>query len=136
MAEPKTKPTGVDARAYLDSVEPERRRLEGFAMLELMERVTGEPGVMWGPTMIGFGSVPYTTSSGTNQMFVIGFSPRKASFTIYGIYSKYGPPEPLLELLGPHATGASCVYVKKVDDLDPDVMEKLIRKYWQNPLVA
>lgn len=136
MAEPKTKPTAVDARAYLETVEPERRRREGFAMLELMEKVTGEPAVMWGPTMIGFGSVPYTNSSGTNNWFVVGFSPRKPTFTIYGIFSKYAPPDPLLDQLGPHTTGASCVYVKKLDDLDPAVLETLIRKYWQTPLAG
>ena len=134
MAEIKTKPTPVDARAYLDSVEPERRRLEGFAVLELMERVTGQPGVMWGPTMIGFGSVPYTTSSGTSQMFVIGFSPRKATFTLYGLYSAYAPHDPLLDELGPHTVGKGCLYLKKLDDVDLGVLEQLIRKYWTTPL--
>lgn len=134
MAEPKTKPTAMDARAYLDSVEPERRRLEGFAMLELMERVTGEQGVMWGPTMIGFGSVPYTTSSGTSQMFVIGFSPRKASLTLYGLYSAYAPPQPLLDELGPYTTGKGCLYLKKLDDVDLGVLEKLAKQSWENPV--
>lgn len=134
MAEIKTKPTAVDARAYLDSVEPERRRVEGFAMLELMERVTGEPGVMWGPTMIGFGSRPYTNTTGTNNWFIVGFSPRKATFTLYGLYNDYGPPEPLLDELGPHTTGKGCLYLKRLDDVDLGALEKLVRQSWENPL--
>lgn len=134
MAEPKTKPSAVDVRAFLDSVEPERRRLEGFAMLELMERVTGEPGVMWGPTMVGFGSVPYTNSSGTTNWFVIGFSPRKATFTLYGLYNAYTPHDPLLDELGPHTTGKGCLYLKKLEDVDQQVLEKLVRQSWENPL--
>ena len=130
----KTAPTPMDARAYLDSVEPERRRLEGFAMLELMEQLTGEPGVMWGPTIIGFGSRPYTNSTGTHDWFVMGFSPRKASVTLYGLYNDYGPPEPLLEHLGPHTTGKGCLYLKRLDAIDPAVLEKLIRQTWQSPL--
>jgi len=131
MAEPKTRPTDADVTAFLDAVPDERRRAEGHTVRSLMERITGEPAVMWGPTMVGFGSIPYTNTSGTNDWFVVGFSPRKAALTIYGIQSGYAPPEPLLEKLGPHTTGVSCVYVKRLENLDLNVLEQLVRKAWE-----
>ena len=131
MAEIKTKPTEHDVTAFLDSVESDRRREEGHRVRELMERVTGAPATMWGPTMVGFGSIPYTNTTGTNEMFVVGFSPRKSALTIYGIHDTHGPAEPLLDKLGPHTLGASCVYVKKLDAIDLDVLEQLVSQSWE-----
>lgn len=99
-------------------------------MRALMERITGEKAVMWGPTMVGFGSTPYTNSSGTNEWFVLGFSPRPPALTLYGVYDGYGPVEPLFADLGPHETGKSCLYLKRLDAVDPDVLERLIRGGW------
>lgn len=132
MGEIKTKPTDEDVTAFLDAVPSERRREEGHRMRELMERITGEPAVMWGPTMVGFGSMPYTNTSGTNDWFVLGFSPRKDALTIYGIHNGYGPPEPLLEKLGPHTVGKSCVYVKRLENVDLVVLERLVREAWEH----
>ena len=99
-----------------------------------MEKVTGEPAVMWGPTMVGFGSDPYTNTLGTNNWFRVGFSPRKAALTIYGLYNAYEPVNsPLLDQLGPHTLGKSCVYVKNLEALDLDVLERLTREAWQTP---
>jgi len=131
MAEIKTKPTGADVTAFLDGIDSDRRREEGHAVRELMERVTGQPATMWGPTMVGFGSVPYTTTAGTYETFVVGFSPRKAALTIYGIHDGDGPPEPLLERLGPHTLGKSCVYVKRLENVDIQVLERLVREGWE-----
>ena len=130
MATIKTRPTGGDVTVFLDSVPDERRRAEGHALRALFERVTGEPAVMWGPSMVGFGSRPYTNTVGTNEWFVVGFSPRKAAMTIYGIHDGYVAPDPLLEALGPHTTGKSCVYVKRLDRVDQNVLERLVRKAW------
>ena len=105
MAEPKTKPTDVDVTAFLDAVPGDRRRAEGHLVRELMERVTGQPATMWGPTMVGFGSMVYTGKSTSGDWFVVGFSPRKEALTLYGVYNDYGPADPLFELLGPHTTG-------------------------------
>ena len=127
----KTHATDADVTAFLNAVESERRRAEGHAMRALMERVSGEPAVMWGPTMVGFGSVPYTNTLGTNDWFIMGFSPRKAALTIYGIHNGYEQPDPLLDELGPHTTGKSCVYVKRLDALDATVLEQLVVKAWQ-----
>ncbi|MEQ1735746.1 MAG: DUF1801 domain-containing protein [Rhodoglobus sp.] len=131
MAEIKTKPTDVDVTAFLDAVEPERRREEGFALRDMMERITGQPATMWGPTMVGFGAEPYTNTLGTNDWFIVGFSPRKASLSLYGLHDGYGPPDPLLEKLGPHTPGVSCLYVKRLDAVDLDVLEKLVRNAWK-----
>src|SRR5829696_2778964 len=122
MATIKTHPTGEDVTAFLDSVPAERRRAEGRALRSLFERVTGEPAAMWGPSMVGFGSVPYTNTLGTNEWFVVGFSPRKAALTIYGIHDGYTAPDSLLAELGPHTTGKSCVYVKRLDQIDQNVL--------------
>ena len=130
MAAPKTRPTDQDVTAFLDAVENPSRRAEGHALRALMERVTGQPAVMWGPTMVGFGSTPYTNTLGTNDWFDVGFSPRKQALTIYGIHNAYGPVNPLLAELGPHTTGKGCVYVKHLDDIDLAVLERLIRDAW------
>ena len=106
--------------------------MEGHTLRSQFERVTGEPAAMWGPSMVGFGSQPYTNSLGTNEWFIVGFSPRKAALTIYGIHNGYAPPDPLLEALGPHTTGKSCVYVKRLDQLDQNVLEQLVLKAWEN----
>ena len=128
---PKTRPTEADVTAFLDAVPDARRREEGFAVRELMQRVTGEAGTMWGPTMVGFGSMPYTNTTGTNDWFIIGFSPRKAALTIYGVYDDYAPADPLFDSLGPHTVGKSCLYVKRLDALDPAVLERLVRQAWE-----
>lgn len=130
MAEIKTRTTDEDVTAFLDRVENDRRRAEGFALRDLMERITGEPATMWGPTMVGFGSKPYTNTTGTNDMFILGFSPRKGALTIYGVYNDYGPVDPLFEKLGPHTTGKGCLYLKRLDDVDTSVLETLVRQAW------
>ena len=114
MANIKTRPTDEDVSKFLDSVPDQRRRAEGHELRSLFERVTGEPAVMWGPSMVGFGSRPSTNTLGTNEWFVVGFSPRKAALTIYGIHDGDADPDPLLANLGRHTTGKSCVYVKRV----------------------
>ena len=131
MRQIKTRPTLGDATAFLDSVESDRRRAEGHAVRALMERITGAPATMWGPSLVGFGSKPYTSTTGTNDWFIVGFSPGKAALTIYGIYDGYGPPDPLFEQLGPHTTGKGCVYIKRLVAIDVGVLERLVRQSWQ-----
>lgn len=128
-----TQPTDEDVTAFLDAVPDERRRAEGHAIRNLMESVTGEPAVMWGASMVGFGSRPYTNTTGTNEWFVVGFSPRKAALTIYGIHDGYGPADPLLTDLGQHTTGVGCVYIKRLDLIDLAVLERLVRNAWGSP---
>ena len=131
MAEIKTRPTGADVTAFLQSVSDERRRAESIAMRELMERVTGAPAEMWGPSIVGFGRQEYTITSGTSDMLVMGFAPRKAALTLYGVYNDDAPAEPLFEQLGPHSTGKGCLYLKRLDAVDSAVLERLIRSAWE-----
>jgi hypothetical protein len=129
---PATAPTDADPRAYLDTVPNERRRRDSLAMLALMQDVTGEPGVMWGPSMVGFGSYGYTYATGrTGDWFVVGFAPRGAALTIYGIHhdSAYGTPADLTKL-GPHTTGKGCVYIKDLSLVDQAELTRLVREAW------
>jgi len=87
---------------------------------------------MWGPSIVGFGSHQYTNTTGTNDWFVVGFSPRKNAITFYGIYDAYGPADPLLDELGPHTTGKGCLYIKRLSDVDEDVLERMVRHAWSH----
>ena len=128
-----TVPTDADVTAFLDEVPDERRRAEGHAMRALMEKVSGEPAVMWGTSIVGFGSRPYTNASGTSDWMVLGFSPRKSALTLYGVTGDADADDPLLDDLGPHTTGVSCLYLKRLDAVDADVLERLVRRGWENP---
>jgi Domain of unknown function (DU1801) len=131
MATIKTRPTGEDVTAFLDAVPDERRRAEGHALRSLLERVTGAEAEMWGPSMVGFGHRPYTNTTGTNEWFVVGFSPRKGALTLYGIHDGYAEHDPLLDELGPHTTGKGCLYIKRLDQVDHAVLEQMARQAWQ-----
>jgi hypothetical protein len=94
-----------------------------------MHRLSGEPPVMWGPSMIGFGFRHYRYASGhEGDTFVVGFSPRKAALVIYGVYSEYDDSASVLASLGAVTAGKGCVYVKRLDAVDLDVLEGLIAR--------
>ena len=131
MAEIQTRPTGADVTAFLEAVPDERRRAESLAVRDLMERITGAPAEMWGPSIVGFGRQEYTNTSGTSDMLLIGFAPRKGALTLYGVYDDRGPAEPLFDELGPHTTGKGCLYLKRLDAVDIGVLERLIRRAWE-----
>lgn len=132
MGKIQTRPTDEDVTTFLESVPDERRRADAFAMRALLERVTGDRATMWGPSIVGFGTVSYTNTTGTNEWFVVGFSPRKQALTIYGIHDGYAAPDPLLDDLGPHSTGKGCLYVKRLDQVDQQVLEQLVRNAWRS----
>ncbi len=126
-----TQPTDDDVSAFLDAVSDERRRADAQVMRSMMERITGEPAVMWGPSIVGFGSRPYTTTAGTSDWMILGFSPRKVALTLYGVHSEYDEPDALLAELGPHKTGKGCLYLKSLATVDARVLETLIRNAWE-----
>ena len=128
MAAPKTRPTDADVTEFLDEVQHARRRDEGHRLREIMQRVTGEAGVMWGPSIVGFGSVPLTNTTGTYDWPVVAFSPRKGALTLYGLNGEES--EPLLEALGPHTLSVGCLYIKRLDAVDESVIEQLVAKAW------
>jgi hypothetical protein len=123
----KTQSTGASVEAFLDAVEHPVRRKDGLTLLELMSAITGRPAEMWGPTIVGFGNYHYRYETGREgDAPAVGFSPRKASLSLYGL--TYGPEaSDLLARLGKHKTGAGCLYVNKLDDVDAAVLAQLIR---------
>lgn len=126
MAKNKTVETEVDPYEFIDSyVDKEQKKEDSLTLIKLMSKWTGSKPKMWGPTIIGFGSYHYKYESGREgDMPIIGFSPRKAQFSFY-IYSKTDKSEKLLESFGKFTMGKSCIYVKKLADIDLDVLEKL-----------
>lgn len=129
MAEAKTKATGVDVDTFLDAVDPPQRRDDGRVLRALMERVSGQPAAMWGPSIVGFGLYRYRYDSGrTGEMCRIGFSPRKAQLVLYlaGLVGR----DDLLARLGKHTTGKGCLYVRKLADVDMAVLEAIVAAAW------
>lgn len=126
MADSKTKPTPIAPRDFLAAVQPAVRRDDGLLLLDIMGRLSGEPAAMWGPSIVGFGSYHYKYDSGREgDMCRIGFSPRKAELVLYLVDGSDGHAE-LLAQLGKHRTGVSCLYIKKLADVDMAVLEALI----------
>ena len=102
-------------------------------MLEIFGRATGEQPVMWGPSMIGYGEVHYRYATGREvDTFRVGFSPRKAKISLYGLTESAGTQ--LLTRLGKHTVGASCLYINKPEDIDLAVLEDMVRRAWQSEL--
>lgn len=131
MADQKTKPTGVRVEDFIESVESETRRTDAYHLLRMMKSITGEPPVMWGPSMIGFGSYHYKYASGhEGDSFITGFSPRKASLVVY-IIPGFDQYKDYLARLGPHKTGSSCLYIKRLADIDTSILEELIRESYR-----
>lgn len=128
MAELKTQKNDASVVDFLNSVENDRRREDSFRVLELMGDITGDEPAMWGTSIVGFGSYRYRYASGREaEWFVTGFSPRKQSLTLY-IMSGFESYDQLLENLGKHKTGKSCLYINKLDDVDLDVLRDLIQE--------
>lgn len=128
MAELKTKRNKGDVKAFLNSVPDEKKRQDSFTVLELMKQVTGKEPEMWGDSIIGFGSYHYKYASGREaDWFLTGFSPRVQNLTLY-IMAGFENYEKLLGRLGKHSTGKSCLYIKKIEDVDMDVLEELVKQ--------
>jgi len=128
----KTKPNNKSVIAFLDSIEGEEKRKDAHVLLELFKSITLEPAVMWGESIIGFGSYHYKYDSGREgDMCMTGFSPRKSNFSIY-IMSGFSNYQKLLEQLGPHKTGKVCLYIKRLSAIDMDVLSKMIASSYHN----
>ena len=126
MTANKTKPTGVSVDDFLDAVPGAQRREDGKALRALMERATGEPPAMWGPSIVGFGRYRYRYDSGREgEAAVAGFSPRAKELVVY---LPADPPDrdELLGRLGKHKAGKCCLYVKRLADIDAAVLERLV----------
>jgi hypothetical protein len=132
MGEPKTAPTDADVHEFLEAAATPRRREEGLKLAEIFREVTGAEPVMWGPTMVGYGSFRYISPANPRTRgtwYKTGFSPRKAQLTFYGLNDLPEAAEVLPEL-GTYTQGVSCVYAKKLEDIDLDVLRRLIAIAW------
>jgi hypothetical protein len=122
----KTVPTDKSVDAFIDQVQDERKREDSRTIMKLMNRVTNEAPVMWGTSIVGFGSYHYRYESGREgDMPIVGFSPRAQNLTLY-IMDGFDEYNLLLEKLGKHKTGKSCLYIKRLEDVDMDVLERLV----------
>lgn len=128
MAENKIQPHDGDLHAFLESVEPEKRRADGLILLKMMQEITGMSPKMWGENMVGFGKYHYKYKSGREGDYLLtGFSPRKAAMSIYIMpgFKRYGD---LLEKLGKHKHSVSCLYVTRLENIDLDILAELVRQ--------
>jgi hypothetical protein len=130
MAETKTKPTAASVDAFIAALGKPARRADALAVRAMMERVTGEPATMWGPSIVGFGSCQYRYESGhEGDMPRVAFSPRSANLVFYvGGFPEY---EALLAKLGKHKSSKACLYLGKLADVDLTVLEDITRRTYQ-----
>lgn len=128
MAEIKTKQHNGDVHEFINSfADTEQKKKDSFELLQLMQDITGYEPKMWGESMIGFGRYHYKSERSRQEgdWFLVGFSPRKAAISLY-VYSDAPDQEDLLKDLGKFKMGKGCIYVKKVADIDQEVLKKII----------
>lgn len=131
MAETKTRQTEVSVSDFIGSVTDPVKRADSQRLIEIMTRISGEEPRMWGPTMVGFGKYAYKYDSGhSGEAMRVGFSPRKAALTLY-LMPGFDSYEEQRARLGKHTVGKSCLYIKKLADVDMAVLEPMIADAWQ-----
>jgi hypothetical protein len=127
MGESKTKPTSVTAAEFIARVPDPVRRADAEALVKIFQRASGEPPVMWGPSIVGFGKYHYKYESGREgDMCLVGFSPRSTALVLYARSGAKGE-DARLAALGKYKSGAGCLYVKRLADVDMKVLEDLVR---------
>ena len=126
MAENQTRATTASVAAFIDTIADGTRRGDAKALIKLMQAASGEKARMWGPAIVGFGSYHYRYESGREgDMALVAFSPRKAATVLYNSTGGEGAAA-LLARLGKHSTGKGCLYIKRLADVDTDVLTRLI----------
>lgn len=136
MAENKTKPTTASVDDFIANIENPRRRADALTSLKIYQEATGLHPVMWGPAIIGFGTIHYVYESGREgDMPAAAFSPRKASMTFY-VGNQFEGAQELYAKLGKYTKSLACLYINKLEDVDLDVLQEIIarefRKYSQS----
>ena len=127
MADLKTKPTQVSVASFLNAIPDEARRKDCKTVAKMMEQVSGEKPKMWGPSIVGFGQYHYKYASGhEGDSCLVGFSSRKGDISLY-VTAGFEGREPLLARLGKHKTGKVCLYVRRLADIDLEVLESLVK---------
>ena len=119
--------TDKNVDEFIGNISNNIRKEDSKELLKLIRDVTGKEPKIWGVSIVGFGKYSYTRKNGEEyEWFNVGFSPGKAHLTVYVMYNL--EEEPLLEKLGPHKKGKGCLYIKKLDEVDKDVLKEIIRK--------
>lgn len=128
VVELKTKPTDRSPLDLIASINDAQKQKDSYVILDLMRKITGEEPVMWGASLIGFGTKRFKSPRTGREVdwFIIGFSPRKANLSLH-LTSGFQPHSEFLEKLGKFKTGVGCVYINKLDDVDLAILEKIIR---------
>ena len=129
MAEPKTKPTQASVKEFLNQIPDKERREDCFAVAKIMEEITGDKPKMWGPSIVGFGTWHYKYASGREGDWpVAAFSPRKKDLTLYITMGFFDQHPELMEKLGKHSVGKSCLYIKRLSDIHLPTLKKVIKE--------
>jgi len=122
---PKTTETANSVLAFVKTIDDKQRQNDCLAIIEIMKKQSGFEPKMWGAAIIGFGSYHYKYESGhEGDAPLVGFSPRKSEFALY--IANFNGKEDLLKKFGKHKTAKSCVYIKKVEDINVEVLKKMI----------
>jgi hypothetical protein len=128
MAELKTKPTANSVESYLNNISEENRRQDAIAIIDLLKDVTASQPVMWGEKIVGFGDFHYKSASGREgDWFKAGFAVAKSNITIYLMAHGLETYEDLFQKLGKHKTGKGCIYIKKLNDVNTDVLKAIVK---------
>ncbi|MBT8145191.1 MAG: DUF1801 domain-containing protein [Gammaproteobacteria bacterium] len=131
MAENKTRPTSASVDEFIAAIDNKRRRADAQTALTLYKDVTGLKPVMWGPSIIGFGTHHYAYDSGREGTVpAAGFSPRKSNMTFY-VGDKFRGAESLFKKLGKHKKSTACLYINKLDDVDLDVLREIVTREYK-----
>jgi hypothetical protein len=126
MAELKTQKSDASVDDFLNTTADETKRRDAFVILEMMRQISGSEPKMWGPSIVGFGDRHYRYASGREgDWFVVGFSPRKENLTLYLTFGGLEDID-LVKKLGKYKTGKGCLYIKRLQDVNLDVLKELI----------
>ncbi|HCA81525.1 MAG TPA: DUF1801 domain-containing protein [Bacteroidetes bacterium] len=126
MAELKTKKTKASVKEFIQSIPDEGRRKDSLTVLKLMESITGSKASIWGTRIVGFGDYHYVSGSGREgDWFLLGFAPRNQEFTIYTM-GGLEPNRDLLDKLGKFKARGSCLYIRKLEDVNLKILEQLL----------
>jgi hypothetical protein len=133
LAEIKTKETSASVEDFINGMTDGQKRKDSFVILEMMRKISGEEPKMWGASLIGFGNKRYVSPNNKREVdwFLIGFSPRKANFSLY-LSMDIKQHAATLSKLGKYKTGLGCLYVNKLDDIDLKVLEELIKEAFKS----
>ena len=135
MTESKTQTNDASVDKFLTGILDDQRRSDCLTVLELMKELTGEAAVMWGKDKVGFGRFHYRGKTSEGEWFHVGFSPRKQDLTLY-LHCELERQAALLEKLGKHKIGKSCLYIKKFEDVHVPTLKKLIKKAYTSPAIS